>query len=115
MSNVKTLLDKYSDKVKALKAFQGENKSVFDQHQTLLFAVIDAENELKDEVASTKEVAKNDFHEVKRTPQTQTFADIEVIDQLINNGVIPASRRSEIVKVQDRPDYIGIREINQEA
>ena len=114
MSNVTTLLDKYSAAVKNLKDYQELNKDIFAEQQKLVFAMIDAENEVKDEVALTKEVAKNKTHEIKRTPQSQTFADIEVIDYLIEVGVIPVTRRAEIVKTVERPDYVGIRELPQD-
>lgn len=114
MSNTQNLLDRYSQAVNALEDHKRANASVFSAHQQLVFRVIDAENALRDEIEVTKEAPKNEYHEVKVTPQSQTFADIEVIDQLIRDGVIPQRVRNDIVKTVSRPDYVGIRPLPQE-
>lgn len=110
---VEQALEKYSNAVARLKEHQTDNQAVFDAHKLLLNGVIDAENELRDQVAEAKLSANNEFFDVSYTPQTQTFADIEMIDQLIAAGKIAASLRGEIVKTQDRPARITIHERKQ--
>lgn len=101
-------LEKYTIAAKAVDTHVAENKGVFDKHQSLVFALIDAEGKLRDDAAEAKEGATNGDYKVVVNPQTQTYADIEVIDALIAGGVIPASKRAEIVKTVERPLKITI-------
>lgn len=103
-------LDKYSAAVAALKEHQAENKPIFDAHQKLVFNVIDAENSLRDSVAELGAGLSNGDHQVNFIPQTQTWGDIETIDQLIAEGKIPKELRDQIVKTQPRPPRITISE-----
>lgn len=108
MSDSNFSLTKYTSAHKQMMEHQRNNASVFDEHKRLMLLVIDAENELRDAVDENKaNVSNNDFR-VTITPQTQTFADIEVIDRLIANGQISASLRESIVKTVQRPDRISI-------
>lgn len=120
-------LDKYSKLVAERDKHIEDNKAVFEAHEKIVFNILDVENELRDEVAedfeSLREQAKTDptvrpeaeagvsngEYAVQVAAQTQTWADIEVIDKLIAEGVIPASKRAEIVKTQSRPPRITIR------
>lgn len=105
-------LTKYTSAHKQMMDHQKNNSSVFDEHKRLMMLVIDAENELRDAVAENKaNVSNNDF-KVTVTPQTQTFADIDVIDRLIANGQISASLRESIVKTVPRPERITISATN---
>lgn len=94
-----------------LEEHQEQNKKVFDDHKKIVFDVMDAENELRDAVAEEKSQVSNALFRVTIAPQTQTYADIEVIDRLIASGVIPASKRGEIVKTVDRPARVNISKI----
>ena len=98
--------------MEALKDHAESNKEIFDTHQKFILNVIDSENELRDYIAETKEGESNGTHQVTIIPQTQTWADIEEIDKLIAEGVISPSLRERIVKTQDRPARVSIREIN---
>lgn len=122
-------LDKYSRLVAERNKHIEDNKSVFDAHEKIVFNILDAENELRDKVAeefeSLVERAKTDTtvnpeaeaginngeFNVVVAGQEQTWADIDAIDKLIVEGVIPSNRRSEIVKTQKRPPRISIRKI----
>lgn len=122
-------LDKYSRLVAERNKHIEDNKSVFDAHEKIVFNILDAENELRDKVAeefeSLVERAKTDItvnpeaeaginngeFNVVVAGQEQTWADIDAIDKLIVEGVIPSNRRSEIVKTQKRPPRISIRKI----
>lgn len=107
-----TKLDAYSNAISALEAHKRENVAVFGTHASLLNAVIDAENALRDEIALDPTPIKNKYHEVRVIPQSQTFADIEVIDQMIKDGQIPPGKRDTIVKTVKRPDHVTIRPVS---
>lgn len=85
------------------------NKPIFDQYEAIGMRIIDADNALRDAVAEAKQGVQNDKFVVTVTPQTQTWADIEEIDKLIDGGVIPKAKRDQIVKTQERPVKISIR------
>lgn len=120
-------LDRYTKLVADRDRHIEDNKAVFDAHQKIVFDIMDAENDLRDKVASEFESlverAKTDQtvnpeaeaginngeYTVVVSAQEQTWADIEAIDKLIVDGVIPSNRRSEIVKNQKRPPRISIR------
>lgn len=108
MSNI-SALERFTAAQNKRKKLIAENKAIFDEYERIGGEIIDADNALRDSVAESKEGCQNDEWVVSFTPQTQTYADIEKIDQLIAGGVIPASKRDEIVKTVDRPARITIR------
>jgi len=110
MANPTVSLDKYSNAVNAMKAHQESNQAVFDEHKRLVLKIIDAENELRDAVAESKEGVENLYHKVTVTPQTQTFADVEEVDKALGAGYISQSVRDRIVKTVQRPEKISITE-----
>jgi hypothetical protein len=85
-------LEKYTNAVDARNEHMEANKPVFDSHQKLVFAVIDAENELRDEVAGMQGlptdknslVAKNASYEIYFAPQTQRVYDDELLSKLLS-------------------------------
>lgn len=110
MSNPTGALDNYSKAVAAVKEHQAANQSVFKEHERLFLRVIDTENELRDSVAISMQNVANGDHEVTVTKQTQTWADIDTIDALIKQGLIDPKLRDQIIKTQERPPRIAIRE-----
>lgn len=101
-------LEKYTRAVENIKKHEIENSSVFERHADLLGKLMDAENELRDEVAEAGVGISNDSFNVKITPQKQTIADIEEVDKLVSAGILSASMRENIVKTFDRPAKITI-------
>lgn len=106
--NPEVSLEKYSNAVAALKDHQAANQKVFSAHEQLLGKLIDAENELRDAVAVAARGVENGQFSVSHIPQTQTWADIDELDQLIAQGKIPGDVRGQIVKTQQRPARITI-------
>lgn len=103
-------LEKYSKAVAELKAHQSQNAGVFEEHQNLLFKVMDAENELRDHVAATKQGEKGLDHEVTVVEQTQeVFAEDKVLSALglTRQGAIDRG----IIEVNQRPPRISIKEV----
>lgn len=109
MDRKQTALERYENAVEAQKSHIKANEAIFKTHEQLAYQIIDAENYLRDIIAEEKEgVIGSDFT-VTYTPQTQTYADIEVIDSLIAGGIIPQAKRAEIVKTVERPAKVSIR------
>ncbi len=104
-------LDKYTRAMDALKEHQSQNKAIFDVHQNLVMNVIDAENELRDTVAQIGLPVSNGLYNVTITRQTQTFADIEVLDSMVSRGAMLQGVRDTIVKTVQRPPRITISAI----
>ena len=122
-------LDKYTALVEKRNKHIEDNKAVFDDHQKIVMDIIDAENQLRDDVAAEFEVltenAKTDTtvkpaveagvsngeYNVLVTPQTQTWGDIEVLDALVASGEITKEIRDRVVKTQKRPPRITIQKI----
>lgn len=102
-------LEKYTRAMEALNGHIKQNKAVFDAHKRYVESVIDAENELRDAVATENKGVENSDFEVKVFPQTQTYADIEVIDAMVKEGNINGQMRDRIVKTIKRPLRISIR------
>ncbi len=103
-------LEKYSKAVAELKAHQHQNAGVFEEHQNLLFKVMDAENELRDHVAATKQGEKGLDHEVTCVEQTQEVFDEEKTLQALRvtrEGAIAAG----IIVINQRPPRINIKEV----
>lgn len=107
-------IDNYTAAVNAIENHKEDNKSVFDAHQTLLFRLIDAENELRDDAAARHASDEaytgetNGSHRITVTPQTQTFVDIEKLDAMVASGRISKEIRDELVQTNTRPPRITI-------
>lgn len=112
MSNENALL-KYSNAVAALKDHIKDNKTIFDAHQKLVYAVMDAENELRDAVAETKEGVKNETHIVTVTPVTITQVDPDDVRARQGQALTPEVI-GEIIKTIERPPRIVISEVKAE-
>jgi hypothetical protein len=108
MSNAIQALEKYTKVVEERNKYIESNKAVFDTHEQIAMRIIDAENELRDAVADEKAGVQNESFTVRHVAQTQTYADIEVIDQMVAGGKITAGMRAEIVKTVDRPARVSI-------
>lgn len=108
---VEQALNKFGIARIAVEEHINQNKPVFDAHERLVSAVIDAENALADEVEAAKVSANNGMFAVTYSPQTMTFADIEVIDKLIAEGKLDKNLRAEIVKTVDRPAKIKTTDV----
>ena len=102
-------LAKYAKAVEKRDRHIEANKSVFKEHESIVYDVIDAENELRDAVAESGSGVSDIDYTVTLTPQTQTWADIETIDKYVANGEIAQKVRDEIVKTQKRPAKISIK------
>lgn len=105
-----TQLDKYSKAVAALKDHQRANATVFEEHQRLLFNVMDAENELRDKVAETKQGEKGLDHEVTVQEQTQEVWEEEKTLQALGLTKQGAIDRG-LIAVNQRPPRISIKEV----
>lgn len=103
-------LERYTVAKEKVEAHIEDNKAVFDTHQKLVMSLIDAENELRDTVSESREGVSNGKYTVSYLPQTQTWADIETIDQMIATGLIKKELREKIVMTQERPARISIKE-----
>lgn len=105
-----TALQKYSNAVAAVKEHKEANAGVFDAHEKLVFAVIDAENELRDAVAVSKEGVSNGMHRVTITPQTQTIVDPDDLKAHQGEALTP-ELIAELTKTYERPPRITIGEV----
>ena len=103
------LLNNYTKAYNDMIAFQEANKTVFDQNKKNLFAFMDAENALRDDIEVTQAGCENDTHVVTVTPQTQTWADIDTLDSYVAKGIITKAIRDDIVKTQKRPSRVSIK------
>lgn len=109
--SIETKLEIYTSAVDALKNHQEQNQSVFAQNERLVMSMIDAENELRDEVAlrGTEGMKKNESNLLAQngqfrilvTPQTQKVYDEEKIK----------AKMPEAIKEQDRPARVTISRI----
>lgn len=104
-----TALDKYAGLVAKRDQHIEDNKAVFDDHQKIVMDIIDAENDLRDAVAESKDGVKSAEFTVIYTPQTQTWADIEKLDKFVAEGKISKELRDQIVMTQERSPKISIR------
>lgn len=109
--SAESALQKYATAKAAVAEHIADNESVFKAHEQLVFKVIDAENEVRDEVAAAGRGLSDGLYRVSCDPQTQTFGDIEAIDRLIASGKIPGNLREQIVKTVTRPARITISQL----
>ena len=93
-----TALSKYGNAVAALEEHIEANKPLFDRHQQLAMAVVDAENELRDAVAEDGSGVSNALYNVTIEPKTQTVYD----DALIK------AKCPEAISTTQRPPKITI-------
>lgn len=106
--SVQNALEKFTSATNALKDYQDKHEEIFAEARRLGMLIIDAENELRDDVAEAKEGVSNGAFKVSYVPQTQTWADIDVIDEYVFIGTLKKEDRDRIVKTQDRPGRITI-------
>ena len=112
MESANKALEKYTKVQQERKELIAAHKEVFDKFEAIGLRIIDADNELRDAISEYGAGVENDQWVVTIMPQTQTFADIEVIDEMIANGVqLTPARRSEIVKTVERPLRISIKPV----
>ena len=112
--STQTKLEKYSEAVERRNEHVKENAKVFEAHEKLVYAVIEAENELRDEVAEMQGLAQDKetivatgmTHKVIYIPQTQRVYDEDAIKRLLTSAQI-----LEVVKDNPRPPKIVIRNI----
>lgn len=102
-------LEKYTKLVEKRNEHIKANKTVFDDHEKIVMDIIDAENDLRDAVAESKEGVSNAEFTVTVTPQKQVWADIETLDKFVASGNITKEMRDMVVKTQDRPPKISIK------
>ncbi len=108
MNESQIALDKYTRAKEMLDAHIKNNKDLFEKHQSYVFAVMDAENELRDAVAISKEGVSNEKYKVEVIPQTQAQFDEEKVLAAIGKtkeGAIAAG----IIQVVERPARISIK------
>ena len=109
--NPATALEKYTSAFNAMKDHQDRNGDIFKEQQRLFLALMDAENELRDAAALALTGAENGQFKVAVTPQTQTFADIDEINRILETGAhICYDDLKTIVKTVPRPPRINITE-----
>lgn len=108
MSTQKSL-EKYTKAFEALEDHRQKHIGIFDAHQALVLTLIDAENELRDDVAEGGVGIENTDFKVTITPQTQVFADVEEVDKLVKDKLISPEIRAKIVKTNQRPPKISIK------
>lgn len=106
--SIDLLLKNYEDAISRRDQHIKENKGVFDEHQNIVFRVMDAENALFDEVAMNKYsketvVATGEKYKVVYIPQKQEVIDREMIAKMIQPEdyakVIYEKDRSPKIKV----------------
>lgn len=117
MSTINTALHAYGNAHRAVEQSIEDNNTI-RAHQSIVGLAIDAEARLRDEAYTVFiEGDKKPFDYIDAgvfisvKPETQTYADIEAIDALIAQGLIPATLRAQIVKTQERPPRISIKHI----
>ena len=102
-------LEKYEDAVQAIKDHIAQNKSVFDSHEKLVMAQIQAESDLRDAVQEAETGVSDGMYNVTFEKQTQTFGDVEAIEKLIAGGAIHKTLKGSIIKTVSRPPKILIK------
>lgn len=110
MSRTETALEVFARTKRAIDEHIAANKPVFDAHQTLVMANIDARNALEDVAAEEKENVSAGGFTVTVTPQTQTIVDPD--DLKANEGkVLTPELIKVLMKVHERPPRISVREV----
>ena len=107
-------LEKYTKAKEAVEAHIEDNKEIFDAHQKLVFALMDAENELRDQVAIDKKNINNGEYRVVVTPKSQTVYDEEKLLKAIRMTREEAIKDG-IIADYERPVQITIGKMGKEA
>lgn len=105
-----TALQRYTSAVGAIEEHIKENKAVFDSHQKLVMAQLDAENALRDAVAEEGAGCSNGIFDVTLTPMTQTVYNEDKIFSLLS-----LTRESAVgaglITINQRPPRITIGKV----
>lgn len=96
------LLDRYTKAMEALQEDIADNATVFKNHENLVGAVIEAENDLRDVLADLAEAGditgvNNGDYYASVTPQEQTVYDDELIKKTIPAAITTTKRPPRIV------------------
>lgn len=103
--NPQATLQAYTNADQARKDHIAANAEVFKQHERLVMAVIDAENNLRDAVAESGQPIENGSYRVTVTPQTmRTYDEDKLRAALSSNPAILA----DAIKDVPRPPRITI-------
>ncbi len=105
-------LQKYTNAVDKRNDHIAQNKGVFDAHEKIVGEVIDAENELRDEVAASGEGIENGLYKVTTTPQTQEIYDESKVLAALGMTKDVAIEKGLIV-INQRPARITISALNR--
>ena len=107
--STQNLLEKFTEAKEKVEAHIEDNKPVFNAHQKLVMSLIDAENELRDAVAESKEGVTNGKYTVVCTPQEQVVFDEEKTLSALRVSREGALAAGVLVRNQ-RPPFISIKE-----
>lgn len=100
-------LERYTKAIEKRNEHIKTNKSVFDEHERIVGAVIDAENDLRDEVAEANAGVENTDFKVTITPQTQRVYNEDKLKQYLSGPQF-----AEVVNDVTRPARISIRPVS---
>lgn len=109
MSELTTSFQHFNSSMKALKEFELLHKDIFAQHRRLNMTIIDARAKLEDQAVMANKGIQGTEYEVILKPQSQTFADIGVINDLVKAGKIDPQYLDQIIKTEDRAPYVIIK------
>ncbi len=101
-----TALDRYTRSVEARNEHLEANRAVFEAHEKLVMNVIDAENDLRDQVSEAKEGVKNADFEVVLTPVTQRVYNEDKMKQMLT-----PIQFADVVNDVTRPARITIKRL----
>lgn len=109
MSRLTEALERYTNAENNRKAHITQNKAIFNAHEQLAFACIDAHNELEDAVVEANAGVSNADYEVRIFPQTQTLVDPD--DLRANQGkTLTPELIASLVKTIQRPPRVSIKQ-----
>lgn len=100
-------LERYTKAVEKRNEHIKANKTVFEEHERIVGAVIDAENDLRDEVAEANAGVENTDFKVIITPQTQRVYNEDKMKQILT-----PIQFADIVNDVTRPPKISIRPVS---
>lgn len=101
-------LDLYTQAMNDAENFKDQHTEIFNRHNGLVLRIIDAENALRDDVATEKQGVTNGQYRVTYTENVQTFADVEVLQAMVANDEITEEQYEKIVKTVPRPPRINV-------
>lgn len=99
-------LEKYTVAIKARDRHFEANKPVFEAHEKFVNDIIDAENDLRDQVAESNKGVENGEYKVIVAPQTQRVYDEEKLKALLTK-----EQFAMVVKDNPRPAKITIKKL----